>query len=850
MLGFGSDGAKVVDLSEVGPHALVAGTTGSGKSALLRAWLSSAAVLSGPDRLNMILIDYKASAAFAELARLPHVVGLVTHLDRAETHRSMLALNAELVRRQRVLADAGVEDIDVLWAHRPDLRMARLLVVIDEFRALKEALPAFVDGVVDVAARGRNVGIHLIMATQRPEGVISADIQANTDLRVALRVSSLADAREVLGTADAADISATTPGRFIARVDGQMTNLQACHVDGAGVPVTDQTIVVRQLTSRRTLAAISSDLPRADSPGASMALPVRSLDLPASTSTGVARLIAVASEVWASTGRPSPHRPWLDSLPRAISLATPVDWGDVAAAGSDRRAGDSHVSDARTSLGRRSDLAVELGVIDDPTRQRQIPWIEDLAADGAVMIYGRSGAGVTTLLATWVARLCSRFSPSELHVFGIDASGGALGGLSTLPQCPAVVSVTDVARLRRLLTLLTDELDRRFGSWSPGDPSMVVVVDGYGALHSTLTDECGGTLREQFERLVADGPSVGLFALIGAERRSAVPSTLINAVPRSLVMSMTSDEDLVWLGARHLCGVDLPPGRVGLGPDLTAQVAQLPSADCVHASPGSNPVGSVTIDALGSDLTERWKRCERHGRQPAMVEPLPVRIAMSDVLRRGITADDSSSVPIGLDESGNLAGPDFGRANTFVVIGPPVVGRTSALRAITRSFAGGQGARRRYLITGRRSALESLDGWSASGRGEEAGRGIVQAVIDDLSRLDPAREITAPILVVVDDLDEILDGSLAPQLDKLVRLGRDHAVWVAASMTSFRVSGSFLPIVRSLIGARHGLVMSPDPLVDGDPLGLRLPRWDVGSQVAGRGHLVTPTGVSVIQVGY
>ncbi len=830
VLGVGSVGAEHIDLAEVGPHALVAGTTGSGKSALLRAWLSSAAVLSGPERLNMILIDYKASAAFAELARLPHVVGLVTHLDRAETHRSMLALNAELERRQRVLGEAGVEDIAALWADRPDIAMPRLLVVIDEFRALKEALPAFVDGVVDVASRGRNVGIHLIMATQRPEGVVSADIQANTELRVCLRVSSSADAREVLGTADAADISAATPGRFIARVDGRSVSLQACFVDDAVVPGTDRAVVVRQLTADSASTAASADLQADDSPTA------------ASTPTGIARLIDAASAVWESTGRPSPHRPWLDALPTAISIPSSVEWGET---GADRTGPDD-----RSRFGRRSELAVELGVVDDPTRQRQIPWIEDLAADGAVMIYGRSGAGVTTLLATWIARLCARFSPSELHVFGIDASGGDLGVLSMFPQCPAVVSVADVARLRRLLAMLTHELDRRFSSRSADEPSLVLVVDGYGALHSTLTDEFGGTLRGQFDRLVADGPGVGIFAMIGAERRGAVPSTVVNSVPRSLVMSMATDEDLVWLGARHLRGVELPPGRVGLGPDLTAQVAQLVSTEGQLAPPDSNLALSDVVGAAASYLNGRWERSDQQGRRPPRVEDLPTRVAISDVLGRGTEASTSTSVAIGLDESGDVAGPDFGRANTFVVIGPPAVGRTSSLIAVTRSFAEGRDASRRYLIAGRRSVLESLDGWSGTGRGEEAGRGIIQAVIDDLSLLDPARETTAPTLVVVDDLDEILDGSLAPQLDKLVRLGRDHDVWVAASMTSYRVPGSFQPIVRSLIGARHGLVMSPDPLVDGDPLGLRLPRWDVGSQRAGRGHLVTPAGISVIQVGY
>lgn len=837
VIGMDALGPRLADLAIIGPHGLVAGTTGSGKSALLRSWLASAAVLNSPARLNMILIDYKASAAFAELASLPHVVGVVTHLDHGETQRALLALNAELERRQRLLRDAGVEDIATLWAQRPQVELARLLVVIDEFRALKDSVPAFVDGVVDVAARGRNVGIHLIMATQRPEGAISADIQANTELRVSLRVSSANDAREVLGTADAADISAATPGRFIARLDGELVRLQACFVDGPDVCVRERTVIVTPLGGAPAVADWVDPSPETGPDG----------DCPVTTT----RLIEAATSVWASSSRSPLHRPWLDPLPHVSVVPATLEWDGVAPS---------------SSTGGRSDLAVHLGEVDDPAQQRRIPWVEDLATGGSTIVYGGPGAGVTTLLTVWITRLACRRSPSELHVFGIDAGGGDLGVLEELPQCGAVVQLADVSRLRRLLAVLTNELDRRFLSSTGSEPFIVLTVDGMGALQAVLADEDGGALREKFDRLIADGPRVGIVGLLGADRRSAVPSTIANAVPRTLVMSLANDEDLIWLGTRHLRGVDMAPGRVGLPSELMAHVAQL---DGIAGRAGAPlwPVDGDPQETIGRVLGCCWKRngCPSSGPDP--VRPLAELVnttTLFDLVDRAEPrpAHPGTMIPIGLDESGRPCGPDFDRSNTFVVIGPPTIGRTTALATLAQSFDRSWPMSDRYLVAGRRTRLEVLEGWTDSSRGDEAGRCLVDGVLSDLSRVcpdgehggfvgvtgDPTQAGRTPTLVVVDDLDEMLDGAVATLLDKLVRIGRDRSVWVAASLTSYRVSGSFQPIVRSLIGARHALVMSPDPLVDGDPLGLRLPRWSIGPQPRGRGHLVSTAGTLLIQV--
>ncbi len=200
-LGAGPDGTITVDLCRQGPHALVAGTTGSGKSELLQTLIAGLALEHPPDRCSFLLVDYKGGAAFAEVAALPHTVGLLTDLDGQATARALRSLTAELVRREEILAGHRVADIAAL----PDeVELARLVIVVDEFATLAEELPAFVPGLVGIAQRGRSLGVHLVLATQRPGGVVSPEIRANCTLRICLRTTDDADSRDVLGTPAAA----------------------------------------------------------------------------------------------------------------------------------------------------------------------------------------------------------------------------------------------------------------------------------------------------------------------------------------------------------------------------------------------------------------------------------------------------------------------------------------------------------------------------------------------------------------------------------------------------------------------------------------------------------------------
>jgi S-DNA-T family DNA segregation ATPase FtsK/SpoIIIE len=227
-LGTTREGALDLDLIGDGPHGLLAGTTGSGKSELLRTLVIALAARYPPERVAFVLVDFKGGATFDPCLRLPHVAGSMTDLDPSGARKMLEALEVELRAREEQLREAGVAALEP-----NDARMPRLLVAIDEFGVLADQAPAALDGLVDLARRGRSLGIHLLLATQRPAGVVSDRIRANTSIRIALRVHGSADSQDVVGADDAARIDRRMPGSGFVRLGpGELAGFTTAYVSG------------------------------------------------------------------------------------------------------------------------------------------------------------------------------------------------------------------------------------------------------------------------------------------------------------------------------------------------------------------------------------------------------------------------------------------------------------------------------------------------------------------------------------------------------------------------------------------------------------------------------------------
>ena len=217
-IGMSEHGIFHIDLASSGPHAMVAGTTGSGKSELLISWCMALAIRHSPQTLHFVFLDFKGGSTFNALERLPHTVGNVCDLDLAHAVRALNAIEQELARREALVSAERVSRFDQL-SHPP----ARLVVVIDEFHALKDQLPDYVNRLVRIASLGRSLGMYLIACTQNPMGQVSADMKANMSVSICLRVRDRLQSCELLGDGRAADLSPAMPGAAFCNDSEQVT---------------------------------------------------------------------------------------------------------------------------------------------------------------------------------------------------------------------------------------------------------------------------------------------------------------------------------------------------------------------------------------------------------------------------------------------------------------------------------------------------------------------------------------------------------------------------------------------------------------------------------------------------
>lgn len=377
-LGRTTTGTITWDLVADGPHLLVAGTTGSGKSELLRSLVLGLALQHPPAHLMLGLVDFKGGAGLGGLTGLPHVVGQVTDLDAALAARALAGLQAELRHRKATLAEHGVADISALAPGT----VPRLVVVVDEFRALVDDLPDLLPGLVRIAAQGRSLGVHLVLATQRPAGAVNADMRANVTARLALRVTDPLESRDVVDCPDAAALPVDRPGRAILRVgSGAPVPLQCAHTG----PGRQATFVRRAPTFGRPggsprrgragdTAAVGEPGPRRrhgrhrthDVGGAGA--PEAPAEGPAPD--GTAELVAAIRR---EHGGSSPHPPlWLPPLPDLVAPADLTD-GDEPAAG----------------------LPLALGDLPEQRRRRVVRWDP---AEGNLAVLGHARSGRTTVL--------------------------------------------------------------------------------------------------------------------------------------------------------------------------------------------------------------------------------------------------------------------------------------------------------------------------------------------------------------------------------------------------------------------------------------------------------------------
>ncbi|MEV4745213.1 FtsK/SpoIIIE domain-containing protein [Streptosporangium sp. NPDC049248] len=842
VVGVGPEGPFSVDLRRDGPHALIAGTTGAGKSELLQTLICSLAVANRPDEMTFVLIDYKGGAAFKECVRLPHTVGMVSDLDGHLTQRALASLAAEIRRRERLLLAVGAKDIedyhelrdartarasrDLLVAGsgapvrplrgraEPPAPLPRLVLVIDEFAAMVSELPDFMTGLVDIARRGRSLGIHLILATQRPGGVVTADIQANTSLRIALRVTEATESADVIDRPDASYIPKSAPGRcYVKSGAGAATAVQTARIGGRSPGVSGGEARVR--VTEVGWQALGRPRPaRAGAEGGH----VTDLSVLADALVEAARVAGVAEQ-------PSP---WLEPLPELTvvpGLSTP-------STGLPYRAGAEEVP------------PLAFGVTDMPWAQDRRALALDLAGGGHLLIAGASRSGRSTALRTLAGAIAGRTSPDDVHVHAIDCGSGALLPLMAMPHCGAVVTRDQLDRVERLLARLRAEVGRRqqllaeagyaslaelrAGTDGPRLPWLVLMLDRWEGFVAAFEGYDYGRLIDSLMQLLREGPAVGLRAVVTGDR-SVLLGQISTVFDDRLILRLAdpSDYGLAGLPVKDL-PTTLAPGRAL----STGEYGTTESQIALLCDDPSGPAQVAALQALARSAPEITAD------PPLRVDALPMRVTAAQVLDLVPSfrppsplwalfgAGGDSLAPLGVDLLAHGPGA--------VVAGPPRSGRSTALLTATHSLLS-QGTPT-VLVTPRRSPLCTLVDTPG-----------VLAVLDANGDLHEAVAGQDRYVVIVDDAELISpDSPLGTALEQVLRSGRDGEHGMIIGGTTGDLTTAYRGFAAETRKGRTGLLLSVQSPADGDLFTVRLPRGAVGGP-PGRGLLVTLGSVTPIQ---
>lgn len=455
-VGLGEDGTPfILDLHEKrqGPHGLVAGMTGSGKSEFLITYILSMAVNYHPDEVSFVLIDYKGGGLASAFdnprtgVRLPHLAGTITNLDGNSIQRSLMSIESELVRRQRVFNEAaknteeGTMNISTYQklyrAGKVDKPMSHLFIISDEFAELKQQQPEFLEKLISAARIGRSLGVHLILATQKPSGVVNDQIRSNTKFQVCLRVQERSDSMDMIKRPDAAELTDT--GRFYLQV-GYNEYFALGQSAWCGADYEPKDVVTVQRDDSIEFIDVTGQVITRKKPA------VRKVN------SGKNQLVAIVEYLHNLAKKENifAENLWLDELSKKITI-------------------DSLCKKYNISF--KDSFQMTLGIADAPMLQQQFPYHLDIQHNKNLLIVGESGSGKTTFLQTLLYMTVTEFAPTKVQYYIMDFSSRNLKQFEKTPHCGAFITDENEVEIHQLFTLIKEIIEERKQKFSKAEVS-------------------------------------------------------------------------------------------------------------------------------------------------------------------------------------------------------------------------------------------------------------------------------------------------------------------------------------------------------------------------------------------
>lgn len=757
-IGLDDFGAPILlDLKEsaqlgMGPHGICIGATGSGKSEMLRTLITALALSHPPEDLSMVLVDYKGGAAFAPFAGLPHVAGIIDNLadDPQLTERARTSINGEVVRRQEVLRDAGsipsISHYRELRGQRPELpELPHLFVVIDEFGELLTAEPDFVDLLITIGRIGRSIGVHLLLSSQRIESGKLRGLDSYLSYRIGLRTFSESESSVILDTPDAFHLPAI-PGYGYLKVDTSVyRRFRSGYVSG---PVTGVAAPVLESDARPQPLL----LPTFNG----LAKPDQTDDVEEElTRPEIGRpLVAECVDRLRVTGR-QVQPVWLPPLPSRLTLSRVL-------------------SDEESARGLDGALLVPMGLLDNPAKQRQQPWLLDLNKGGGhIAVLGAPQSGRSTFLRTLAGSISLTHTPRQLSMYGMDLSGGGLQRIEGFPHVGGVATRAHRDRLMRLLEELLAMLNTRervFREHSIDSlaslraahaagripelisADVILLVDGFAQLRTDFEE-----LEDNLVTLLQRGGSFGIHVVLAMTRWNELRMAHQPLIGTRLELRLNDPADSL-IGRKLSATIRAEqPGRLLTEDRLFAQVA-LPVLDDTEDS-----LMGEAIEALAARTAASWR-----GPAAAPIRLLPTQFSPDELPD---ALDEPELLPFGLrQDTMEPAFLELGvRDQHLMAFGDTGSGKTTLLRGIVRSLLERYSPDELVLavmdIRGDivREIPDAYLGGHASTAAEA--RSLSAAIAAELQKrsVDPAAKLAGPrIVVIADDYDILASGGTEP----------------------------------------------------------------------------------------
>ena len=889
--GLGPAGERIhLDLKEpalggMGPHGLCVGATGSGKSEVLRTVVLSLAILHPPERLSMVLVDYKGGATFAGLESIPHCAAMISNLsdDTGLVDRLHDALFGEMRRRQQLLSDAGNLPNITEYNRRRDAgdqaagaALPNLLVVVDEFGELLTAKPDFIELFLGIGRIGRSIGIHLLLASQRLEEGRLRGLESFLSYRIGLRTFNVGESRAVLGVGDAYELP-PIPGSGYLKVDTTVfQRFKAGYVSGA---------YQRPVTGDQLIEAVPVPAPFPffnDAAGylAAVAPTVRASDVVSLDALAPTVLDVAVSRLTAGGRRVA--QIWLPPLPADLPLSAvlgPIAVDPVLGLRASPPAGSTRTMPDTGDAPVRVALRVPVGLLDKPAEQDQGPLVLDLAASGGhLAILGAPQTGKSTLLRTLLLGVALTHQPGEVAFYCLDLGGGALRVLDPLPHVAGVATRLEADRVRRTVAEVAgamaereelfarvgidsvEMMRSRFGQGRLTElpvADIFLIVDNFPVLRSDFED-----LADVVQDLGTRGPGYGIHLVLTAGRWSDIRMQLQAAIGNKIELRLNDPGDSV-LGRKQAGNLRADtPGRCLVEGGLQAQICR------PHLSGGFEGVAVGERDPGDEFPIERAVRAIAAAWPGEPVPPIRLLPLLVDLSRLLAAAGRRQGVVIGVEET-DLKPVELdwrGADSHLLVFGDAESGKTALLKLIVRDLISKHtdeevvfavfDVRRTLLDVVPQEYLGAYAGTTSMASGMAAG------VAGELTGRLPPEDVTTAqlrsrswwrgpeIFVVVDDFDLLSPGGAGPlaPLVPFLPQARDVGLHLIVARRSGGAGRSlYEPVPQRLreVGAT-GLLLSGDRQE-----GAFYPGIQLSVQPPGRGTLVRRgRKPSLIQLAY